>query len=107
MIGQPDHLLNLTIGYDYSGFSIRWAMRYSSGIFKSTNWYEALRGFSSDFIRFDLSIRQKLPFEGMEVFFNLNNLTNEIEKDIINHRSYSRYLEDYGRTANLGMRYIF
>jgi TonB-dependent receptor len=107
MISQPDHLLNLTLGYDYKGFSIRWAMRYTSGIFKAPNWYESLRGFSTDFIRYDLSLRQKLPVEGMEVFLNVNNLTGEIEQDVINHMSFSRYMEDYGRTANIGVRYQF
>lgn len=107
MISQPDHLLNLTLGYDYKGFSIRWAMRYTSGIFKSSNWYEALRGYSTEYIRYDLSLKQALPVDGLEVFFNVNNLTGEIEKDVIQHNTYSSYLEDYGRTANLGVRYIF
>jgi TonB-dependent receptor len=107
MIGQPDHLLNLTIGYDYAGFSIRWALRYTSGIFKSANWYEKLRGFSTDFVRYDLQLRQILPLKGMEIFFNINNLTNELEKDVINHLNFSRYIEDYGRNANLGIRYQF
>lgn len=107
MIGQPDHLLNLTLGYDYKGFSIRWAMRYKSNIFKSTNWYEALRGYSTDFYRYDLSVRQRLPFRGLEFFLNINNLTNEREQDVINHMNFTRYLEDYGRTANIGLRYQF
>ncbi len=107
MISQPDHLLNLTVGYDYKGFSIRWAMRYKSHIFKSTNWYEKLRGYSTDFFRYDLQIRQKLLLEGLEFFMNINNLTNELERDVINHNSYTRYKEDYGRNANLGLRYQF
>jgi TonB-dependent receptor len=107
MISQPDHLLNLTLGYDYKGFSIRWAMRYTSGIFKSANWYKALRGYSTDFIRYDLSLKQQLPIEGLEIFFNVNNLTGEIEKDLINHMNFSSYIEDYGRTANAGVRYTF
>ncbi|MBD3287420.1 TonB-dependent receptor plug domain-containing protein [candidate division KSB1 bacterium] len=107
MISQPDHLFNMTLGYDYKGFSIRWAMRYKSNIFKSTNWYEKLRGYSSDFYRYDLQIRQKLPLEGLEFFLNVNNLTNELERDVINHNDYASYMEDYGRSANLGLRYQF
>ncbi len=107
MISQPDHLLNLTLGYDYKGFSIRWAMRYKSHIFTSANWYEALRGYSADFYRYDLSIRQKLPVAGLEFFLNINNLTNEVEKDVINHMNFANYLEDYGRNANMGLRYQF
>ncbi len=107
MIEQPDHLLNLMIGYDYKGFSIRWAMRYKSHIFKSTNWYEELRGYSTDFYRYDVQIRQKLPFDGLEFFLNVNNLTGEKENDIINHLNFSNYTEDYGRSANLGLRFQY
>ncbi len=107
MIMQPDHLLNLTLGYDYRGFSIRWAMRFKSHVFKAANWYEELRGYSTDFYRYDLSVRQKLPIRGMEFFLNVNNLTNELEKDVINHMHFANYIEDYGRNANLGLRYQF
>ncbi len=107
MISQPDHLLNLTLGYDYKGFSFRWAMRYKSHIFKSANWYEALRGYSTDFYRYDLAIRQKLPVAGLEFFLNINNLTDEDENDVINHMDFASYVEDYGRNANMGLRYQF
>ena len=105
MINQPDHLLNLTLGYDYKGFSIRWAMRYKSQIFTSNNCYEKLRGYSTDFYRYDLSVRQQLPVDGLEFFLNVNNLTNEREHSVINHMNYTSYLEDYGRSANVGFRY--
>ena len=105
MISQPDHLLNLTLGYDYKGFSIRWAMRYKSNVFKAADWYEKLRGYSTDFYRYDLSIRQKLPVKGLEFFLNVNNLTDEVERDVINHMDFTRYWEDYGKSANLGFRY--
>ncbi len=107
MISQPDYLLNLTLGYDYRGFSIRSAMRYSSRIFRANNWYEALRGYSTPFYRYDLAIRQKLPVKGMEFFLNVNNLTSEIERDVISHMDFASYIEDYGRSANMGLRYIF
>ncbi len=107
MIQQPDHLLNLTLGYDYRGFSIRWAMRYKSHIFTSSNWYQSLRGYSTNFYRYDLAIKQQLPVKGLEFFLNVNNLTNELERNIINHLDFASYIEDYGRNANLGFRYMF
>lgn len=107
MINQPAHLLNVTVGYDYKGFSIRWAMRYKSKIFTNNNWYKKLRGYSTDFYRYDLSLKQKLPVDGMELFLNVNNLTSELEQNVINHMNFTSYLEDYGRTANLGIRYRF
>ncbi len=105
LISQPDHLLNLTLGYDYKGFSIRGAMRFKSHVFKYANWYPSLRGYSTDFYRYDLSIRQKLPVKGLEFFVNINNLTNELERDVINHMKFSSYIEDYGRNANMGLRW--
>ncbi len=105
MINQPDHLLNLTVGYDYKGFSIRGAMRYKSRIFTSNNWYEKLRGYSADFYRYDISVKQRLPLEGMEFFLNINNITDEVEHNVINHMNFTSYLEDYGRSANIGFRY--
>lgn len=107
MLSQPAHLLNLTVGYDFKGFSIRWAMRYKSKIFTKNNWYEKLRGYSTDFYRYDLSIKQELPLEGMELFLNVNNLTNELEHSVINHMDFTSYKEDYGRSANIGIRYNF
>jgi len=107
MISQPDHLLNFTVGYDYKGFSIRGAMRFKSHIFKSPNWYEDLRVYSTDFYRYDISIKQKIPVANLEFFLNINNLTNEREKDVINHMDFVSYIEDYGRTANIGLRYEF
>jgi len=105
MIMQPDHLFNLTLGFDYKGFSIRGAMRFKSHIFKNANWYEELRGYSTDFYRYDLALRQKLPFDGLELFLNINNLTNEYERDIIHHMKFTSYEEHYGINANLGIRY--
>ena len=66
MIEQPDNLLNLMLGYDYKGFSIRGSMRYKSHIFKNASWYEELRGYSTNFYRYDVQIKQKLPIDGLE-----------------------------------------
>ncbi|NOY61183.1 MAG: TonB-dependent receptor [Calditrichaeota bacterium] len=106
MILQPDHLLNFLVGYDYKGFSIRWALRYKSNIFKGENWYEDLRTYSTDFIRHDLSVVQKLPVKGLEVYLNANNLTNEFERDVI-LAGLTKSYESYGRFIALGFRYSY
>ncbi len=107
MILQPDHVLNFVLGFDYKGFSIRSAVRFSSHVFKYADWYDALRGYSTDYFRLDLAIRQKLPIEGLEIYLNMNNLTGEVERDVINHMNFTRYMEDYGRNGNIGLRYQF
>ena len=107
MIEQPDHLLNIILGYDYKGFSIRWAMSYKSHVFRSASWYPELRAYSTDFYRYDVQIKQKLPVDGLECFLNVNNLTGEKEHTVINHLNFSTYSEDYGRSANIGLRYQY
>jgi len=107
MIGQPDHLLNFIAGYDYKGFSIRYALRFKSNIFARNNYYEELRGYSTDFLRHDISMQQKLPLEGLELFFNFYNLTDEFEYDIINANSYTSQEEHYGQQIYLGIRFTF
>jgi TonB-dependent receptor len=107
MIMQPDYLFNLTLGFDYKGFSIRGATRFSSHIFKTANWHEELRGYSTNFFRFDLALRQKMPLDGLELFLNINNITNEYERDIIHYKSFTNYHESYGGSLILGIRYQF
>lgn len=107
MVYQPDHILNLTAGFDYKGFSVRWTFRYKSNIFTNTNWYEDLRGYSSDFFRHDLSLRQKLPIKGMEFYLNFNNLNNEYEKNVIKFKELPIYERYYGRTIDFGIKYEF
>ena len=43
----------------------------------------------------------------MEFFLNVNNITGEKENDVINHMNYSNYIEEYGRSANMGLRFQF
>lgn len=105
MVYQPDHILNLTVGYDYKGFSMRWTFRYKSNIFTNTNWYSDLRGYSTEFFRHDLSIRQKLSKYGMELYLNISNLNNEHEENVIKFEHLPIYEKYYGRVIDLGIKY--
>jgi TonB-dependent receptor len=107
IVRQPDYLLNLTLGYDYKGFSIRTALNYRAKVFVNTDWYTESRSNSDDFYRVDISIRQKLPVKGMECFLNINNLLDQMERSSFNHMGFVRDLEYYGRNANAGIRYMF
>jgi hypothetical protein len=82
-------------------------MRFKSNIFKTASWYEELRGYSTDFYRYDVQIRQKMPVDGLELFANVNNITGEKEHDVINHLDFANYMEDYGRSANIGLRFHY
>ena len=105
MIYQPDHLVNLMVGYHFKEFTIRFAMKYRSKMFISPNWYDSLWEYSTDYYNYDMQIQQKLPINGLDVYFNIYNLTNEMRRNVINHLNLTNSLENYGRIAYLGFRY--
>ena len=107
MIDQPDEIFNLSIGYDYKGFSGRLSMLSKSDVFTRTDFWPALREATDDYTRWDLSVKQKLPVNGLEVFLNISNITEAI--DINRYRSGNSLTSEqhYGKTIDLGFRYSF
>ena len=111
LVNQPKHVLNTYLGYDYKGFSGRLSMLYNDDVFVSTNFWPSLRQNTDAYRRWDLSMKQKLPYEGLELFLNINNLTET--SDVSRFRGLTSsgdnlQLEQYyGRTMDLGFRYAF
>ncbi len=106
LISQPSDILNLSLGYDYKGFSVRISMMYTSDIFKGHGFYKEQTMTTGKFIRFDLNAKQKLP-HGMMVFLNLNNINNAMEYTYQKGYDYPTYYESYGMTVDLGLRWNF
>jgi TonB-dependent receptor len=107
LLYQPDHILNITLGYDYKGFSIRGSMQMKSDIFSQNDWRPELRGFTDDFYLYDLSVSQKLPVEGLILFGNLKNITKTIETDVNSGTGFMSNKEYYSMNANMGIKYKF
>ncbi|MFO7447163.1 MAG: TonB-dependent receptor [Ignavibacteriaceae bacterium] len=107
LLYQPDHILNITLGYDYMDFSIRGSMQFKSRIFSETNWRPELRGYSDDFSIYDLTVSQKLPFGGLELYGNLKNISKTIETDINEGSGFMSNKEYYGMTGGIGIKYQF
>ena len=106
LIDQPNEIINLSIGYDYKGFSGRLSMLHKSNIFLRTDFWPELRVNTDDYTRWDLSMKQDLPIDGLSVFLNVNNITEEVDINRFKYNSLS-YEQHYGRTADLGFRYAF
>ncbi len=102
LIGQPNNILNVAIGYDYKDFSARLSMNYTSNIFESTNFWKEYRSFSDELILWDLRIKQKLPWFGLQLYANFANLTGSIEKTHF-YAGQSRSQNYYGQSANIGL----
>ncbi len=104
LIDQPNDIANLALGYDYRGFSIRVSMIYSSDVFTGEDFHPELRTNTATYVRWDLAAKQNLPFEGMQVYFDLNNINGENDISMIQGNGFPSSEQDYGMTADLGIR---
>jgi outer membrane receptor protein involved in Fe transport len=104
LLGQPNDLLNLMLGYDYAGFSVRISFLYQDNIFRNPDFWPQLRTQSGRYGRWDLSVKQELPWAGLQVYVNVNNLNTE--NDVTNNtsRSFPVAMDQYGLSAMLGVR---
>ena len=114
LILQPDDIFNIQIGYDYKGFSARISTLYQSSVFKRASFYDELVEHTKAYNRWDVSLKQKLPWYGIQVFCNLNNITDAGDRDVINGDSkignrddWNSKIQNYGRTIDIGLRTNF
>ncbi len=107
LLFQPDDIVNLSLGYDYGGFSIRVSMLFQGEIFTGTNYWPQLRTSTSSYTRWDLSVRQTLPWFGLQVYGDLNNINGVKDVGVINGRNVvvPQSEQSYGLTADLGLRW--
>ncbi len=104
LLDQPNDVLNLSLGYDVGGFSARISMLYRNNIFKKPDFWLQQRVISDKFTRWDLSVRQKLPWYGIQLFFNLNNINGANDIDLNQKTSFPAAEQRYGMSADLGLR---
>lgn len=105
LIDQPDDIVNLTLGFDYEGFSIRVAMLYQSNIFTGPNFWPQLRSYTSPYRRWDLAAKQDLPWFGLQLYTDLNNINSANDVSVIQGGGVPIAEQDYGFTADLGLRW--
>lgn len=106
LVDQPNNIFNLSLGFDYEGFSVRVAMLYQADIFTSPNQWPQLRGYTAAYRRWDVAARQKLPWPGLQLYVDLNNINGANDVRII-AAGPPTAIEDYGFTGDLGLRYEF
>jgi TonB-dependent receptor len=107
LVNQPNDIANAFIGYDYLGFSGKVSFVFQGNSVSSIGQYREQDGFTDDYYRVDVSVRQKLPIEGLQVFLDVNNTNNR--QNIARQISIDGFTnqKNYGLTANLGVRYAF
>jgi TonB-dependent receptor len=104
MLEQPDDIVNVSLGYDYKGFSINVSMIYQSNIFKRNNFWEKQWNFTDDYTKYDIVVKQDLPFYGMQVFTNFNNITAAKDVTLVKGNGFPSAEQEYDMTIDLGLR---
>jgi len=108
LLYQPDQIANLSIGYDYKGFSVRVSMIYQDNIFFGPNFWPQLRITESAYTRWDLSAKLDLPWYGLQLYGDINNINSENDVYVIQAvTGVPQSEQDYGMTAHLGLRVSF
>ena len=82
LLNQPNDIVNVSFGYDYRGFAARLSLLYQDNIFKKPDFWMQNRQTSAKFTRWDLSLKQDLPWFGIQLYMFLNNITGQREVDV-------------------------
>ncbi|MCG6958810.1 TonB-dependent receptor [bacterium BMS3Abin03] len=110
MPDQPSHIFNITIGYDFEGFSARLSYLYQTDKLTGIGYdgvvpTSSLSAYTGGYGRLDLTLQQKL-LPNLQLFANLNNLNNRHDQNFIgSNLTHPSYIEYYGLTMDLGVRY--
>jgi TonB-dependent receptor len=104
MPSQSDTTGNLSIGYDASRFSMRLAANYKSEyLLEVQDVSDAVQDvYVDEQTQLDFSARYYLT-EGMQLYFEAANLTDEPYYAYVNEASYNAQYETYGLTYKLGL----
>ena len=109
LVDQPANVVNFALGYDYRGFSIRFSMIYTSNIYTGSagsDFYPQLHASTLANSRWDVSLKQELPWFGVQIYGDLNNLTAVQDISAIQATTgVPRSMELYGMSADLGLRW--
>lgn len=105
MPDQPAHIMNLTVGYDYKGFSTRVSFLYQADTMTGLGNVEEEDHFTEDYFRIDALVRQQL-FYNFQLYMNFNNINQRADRryqsSIGAHPTRAEY---YGFTMDVGIRY--
>jgi TonB-dependent receptor len=80
LLGQGDHTVNFTVGVDYKGFSGRISFRMQDDVLSQVGLRPEEDRHTRAIYRWDLTLKQKLPIEGLVIGFNGINLTHSVEE---------------------------
>jgi hypothetical protein len=107
MIHQADYIANVSLGYDYRGFSSRISMQYQGATLRNVGGRPETDQYTDDYLRFDASLRQRFLSRRLSLFANLNNITNREDRSSQFTYDRPRSIQYYGASFDIGMEFRF
>ncbi|CAN5156971.1 TonB-dependent receptor [soil metagenome] len=104
---QPSDIINVTVGYDFRGFSSRVSFfQQMESIIGTGDAFSTWNNtYNDDYFRIDVSLKQQLP-ANFEVFLNLNNVNSQGDRTYQSPvYQYPLNEQNYGFTTDLGVRF--
>jgi TonB-dependent receptor len=106
LIHQPNHIVNLTLGYDFKGFAVRVSMLYQDDVFTGVSQWPQLRSSTASYKRWDFSAKQNLPWFGLQLYGDVNNLNGARDFNVLQmYPQTPRSAQTYGMSADIGIRW--
>lgn len=106
VVGQADHLANISLGYDIGGFSARISMTYQGESLRSAGSQNEKDNWDQSFTRWDFSLKQRLS-EHFDLYFTGVNLNNQSDGAYQGLDPRPTRLHFYGSMYDLGFQYRF
>jgi TonB-dependent receptor len=119
LLHQADDIANVSLGYDYKGFSARLSFRFQGNVVSRIRSLPALNEYTDHEYKFDFVVKQQIPFKygALEVFLNAINFTNVPYRRFVDYpvqsggqtqiRRQTTYMRYSGRHLQLGLRFRY
>ncbi|MEN8230092.1 MAG: TonB-dependent receptor [Bacteroidota bacterium] len=110
IIGMPDMIANVALGYELGGFAGRISAYYQSyTITRATSEKISLDQDKSALLRLDMQLSQKFKkVPGLVLYLNINNMTNNPDRTALTYYPDKIVRDErYGVSGDIGVRYKF
>jgi outer membrane receptor protein involved in Fe transport len=99
-------IANFSIGYDLGPFSGRISMLLQGETLSYVGVREELDGFTDTYVRWDMTLTYDIT-KNIEIYSNVNNLTNRPDESFMQTARYPTSREFYGWTGDVGIAVKF
>ncbi|NRB53935.1 MAG: TonB-dependent receptor [Saprospiraceae bacterium] len=104
MPSQSPHIFNMSLGYDYKGFSARVSSAFQGTKASSYSLNKDFDRFDLEFWRWDASVKQKID-KYWSLFLNINNINNQQDISFTRNESFINTIQTFGWTGTLGLQF--